>query len=69
MTTMIENGHAKKVPNSEKLKKGKVWYIPHHGMYHKNKPKKICVVFDSSAKFMGISLHDCLYQGPDLTTV
>ena len=67
MTAMLENGHAEKVPNTEKLKKGKVWYIPHHDVYHKDKPEKIRIGFDCSAKFRGISLNDCLYQGPDLT--
>ena len=57
MTTMLESGHAEKV----------VWYIPHHGVYHKDKPEKNRIVFDCSAKFRGISLNDCLYQGPDLT--
>ena len=45
MTTMLENGHAEKVPNTEKPEKGKVWYIPHHGVYHKDKPEKIRIVF------------------------
>ena len=67
MTTMLENGHAEKVPNTEKPKKGKLWYIPHHGVYHKDKPEKFRIVFDCSAKFRGISINDCLYQGPDLT--
>ena len=26
MTTMLENGHAENVPNTEKPEKGKVWY-------------------------------------------
>ena len=67
MTTMLENGHAEKVLNTEKPEKGKAWYIPHHGVYHKDRPKKIRVVFDCSAKFREISLNDCLYQEPDLT--
>ena len=46
---------------------GKVWYIPHHGIYHPRKPHKIRVVFDCSAKHKGTSLNDQLLQGPDLT--
>ena len=38
-----------------------VWYIPHHGVYHKKKSGKIRVVFD------GFSLNQQLLQGPDLT--
>ena len=29
----------------------KCWYLPHHGVYNRNKPSKICVVFDLSAEF------------------
>lgn len=43
-----------------------VWYIPHHGVYHPQKPDKLRVVFDCSAKFCGISLNDTLLTGPDL---
>ena len=25
---------------------GKLWYLPHQGVYNQNKPNKICVVFD-----------------------
>ena len=39
----------------------RVWYIPHHGVYHKKKSGKIRVVFD------GFSLNQQLLQGPDLT--
>ena len=46
---------------------GKTWYIPHHGVYHPNKPQKIRVVFDCSAKYKGISLNDTLLAGPDIT--
>ena len=45
---------------------GKVWYIPHHGVYHPQK-RKIRVVFNCAAKFKGTSLNDKLLQGPDLT--
>ncbi|XP_068238400.1 uncharacterized protein [Palaemon carinicauda] len=48
-------------------KSGHVWYLPHHGVYNQRKPDEIRVVFDSSAKFSGISLNDQLLQGLDLT--
>ena len=44
-----------------------VWYLPHHPVFHPQKPGKIRVVFDCSAKFKGTSLNDQLLQGPDLT--
>ena len=46
---------------------GKIWYIPHHGVYHPKKPEKIRVVFDCSAEFKGETLNKYLLQGPDLT--
>lgn len=69
MNETIEQGHARKVPE-DRLNKddGRVWYIPHHGVYHKKKPDKIRVVFDCSSKYQGQSLNDVLMQGPDLTS-
>jgi len=65
---MIDMGYAEKVPEeSVEADPGKVWYIPHHGVYHPKKPKKIRVVFDCCTKFAGTSLNDQLLQGPDLT--
>ena len=76
----MKNGHAKRVPPDECLlqgssqdsksslsDKGKVWYIPHHGIYHPKKPNKIRVVFDCSAEFKNETLNKHLLQGPDLT--
>ena len=65
---IVEKGYARKVPN-EKLNRndGRVWYLPHHGIYHPKKPNKIRVVFDCSAEYQGTSLNKQLYQGPDLT--
>ena len=65
---IINKGYAEKVPKeSIEVDPGRVWYIPHHGVYHPKKPEKIRVVFDCSAKFAGTSLNDQLLQGPDLT--
>ncbi|KAI2645663.1 Cold shock protein 1 [Labeo rohita] len=68
MEDVISKGYAEKVPERElKRHDGRVWYIPHHGVYHPKK-KKIRVVFDCSASFQGESLNGHLLQGPDLTS-
>ena len=65
---MIAKGHARKVPEDHlEASQGKVWYLPHHGIYHPKKPHKICVVFDCSARCEGTSLNGQLMPGPDLT--
>ena len=46
---------------------GKTWYLPHHGVYHTNKPGKIRMVFDLSAEYKGTCLNKELLPGPDLT--
>ena len=61
---IINRGEAERVPNSE-LKKGECWYLPHHGVFHKQN-NKFRVVFDCSARYQGVSLNDTLLQGPDL---
>ena len=44
------------------------WYIPHHGVYHPNKPAKIRVVYDCSSEFQGRGLlNKKLLSSPDLT--
>ena len=49
--------------------KDKMWYIPHHGVYHPKKPNKIRVVFDCYSEFKGETLNNHLLQGPQgLTT-
>ena len=67
---VIAKGYAQRVP-SESLtpKPGKVWYLPHHGVYHSKKPEKIRIVFDCSAKFQGVSLNDCCFKGQILQTL
>ncbi|XP_068749086.1 uncharacterized protein [Montipora capricornis] len=68
ITDMIGKGYAERVPSeSLKIIPDKIWYIPHHGVYHPKKPKKIRVVFDCSARYGGTSLNDRLLQGPDMT--
>ena len=65
ITQMLVNGYAEKA-EEVKGRDGKTWFIPHHGVYHKDK-NKLRVVFDCSARYQGICLNDYLYQGPDLT--
>ena len=68
MKDMVDKGHAEKVPPEEiSPANGRIWYIPHHGVYHPQKPDKIRVVFDPSLEFKGESLNKHLLQGPDLT--
>ncbi len=67
MKTMLDRKFIEQVPDEELYKKpGKLFFISHHGVYHKMK-QKIRVVFDCSARFDGTSLNDKLMQGPDLT--
>ena len=64
---LLVKGYAKKIPPEQlHAEVGRVWYLPHHGVYHPTK-NKIRVVFDCSSNYQGVSLNDQLLQGPDLT--
>ena len=66
--TLLDKGYASMIPtNHLQTKSGKMWYLPHHAIYHPTKPDKIRVVFDCSASYGGTSLNSQLLQGPDLT--
>ena len=63
MQNLVDNGHAERVTGSdEESNDNSVWYIPHHGVYHPQKPDKIRVVFDCSASFENGSLNSHLLQ-------
>lgn len=67
MSDILSKGYAERVPAEDfGCCDGRVWYIPHHGVYHPQK-RKMRVVFDCAATFQGTSLNDQLVQGPDLT--
>ena len=66
MGKMLDRGHAAPVSPKAEEEQGKVWYLPHFGVYHPKKPGQIRVVFDSSAEFHGTSLNKELLAGPDL---
>ena len=53
--------------STKEAAEGGTWYVPHHGVYQPNKPKKIRVAFDCSAEFNGVSLNKSIMSGPDLT--
>ena len=63
MSEMISKGYAEKVL-PDQIGHFNAWYIPHHGVYNSQK-RKIRVVFDCSAKYLGRSLNDYLLPGPD----
>lgn len=69
MSDMITKGYAEKVPDEDlSCNNGKVWYIPHHGVYHPKK-HKIRVVFDCGASsYQGTALNKQLLQGQDVTS-
>ncbi|CAI5649405.1 unnamed protein product [Oreochromis niloticus] len=68
MSNIITKGYAVKVPEKDLGRDdGKVWYLPHHGVYHPKK-HKLRVVFDCGASYKGTTLNDQLLQGPNLTS-
>lgn len=67
LNDVIAQGYAEVVPQEElDGDEGRIWYLPHHGVYH---PKKntLRVVFDCGTVYQGMSLNSELLQGPDLT--
>ncbi|KAK7929669.1 hypothetical protein WMY93_006064 [Mugilogobius chulae] len=68
MKNIVASNYAERVPEDQVNKSdGRVWYIPHHGVYHPRKGA-LRVVFDCGATFKGVSLNDELLQGPNLTS-
>ena len=65
---LLKKSYAQKL-QADRLERnvGKLWYIPHHGVYHPQKPEKVRVVFDCSCRYKGTSLNNHLLKGPDLT--
>ena len=45
----------------------RVWYLPHHGVYHPTKTNKIRVVIDCSAEYVRRSVNKELMSGADLS--
>ena len=55
MEEIIVKGYARK--SIMTATPGKTWYLPHHEVYHTNKPGKIRVVFNLSAEYKGKCLN------------
>ena len=56
MDDLINKGYTRKV-SRENLDNPNVWYLPHHAVFHPQKPDKARVVFNCSAKFQGTSSY------------
>lgn len=67
MEEYFEKGYARPLTDLEIHNKPEhVWYLPHFGVQHPNKPAKLRIVFDAAAKVGNVSLNSFLLTGPDL---
>ena len=48
MNDLIKNDYASKIENREVDQSSIEWYLPHHPVFHPQKPDKVRVVFDCS---------------------
>ncbi|KAK0144586.1 hypothetical protein N1851_017039 [Merluccius polli] len=62
MDDILQKGYAVQLTEESTCNEGKVWYIPHHAVYHPVK-QKLRVVFDCAAPYQGTSLNDQLFFG------
>ena len=61
MQDMISKGHAE-LQDEKKCQQGKVWYIPHHAVFHPSKPVKLRVVLTSVLSGMVFHTTNLLCQ-------
>lgn len=68
MNSYIDEGHARELQTDEVNISGTVHYLPHHPVFRQDKLTSKCrIVFDASAKTKdGVSLNDCLLEGPNI---
>ena len=63
----VDKGFARRLTEEEACSGSlKTWYLPHHPVFNPNKPGKLRVVKDATAKFHGKGLNQELVTGPDL---
>jgi hypothetical protein len=68
MQDLLRKGYASKTSEEERNRQSNTtWYLPHHPVFHPQKPDKVCVVFDCAAECVGTSLNKELLHGPELT--
>lgn len=67
MKGVIDKGYAEQVPQEQMLCSGRMWYIPHHRVFHPRKAS-LQVLFDCSPMYQETSLNQELLQGPNLTS-
>ena len=65
ITKLLDKGYAEPVPIN-RLESSEVWYLPHHAVVNPRKPGKFRIVYDCAAKFLGESLNDKCFRGPDM---
>ena len=65
MEEILSKGYAK-ISKSTRTN-GRVWYLPHHRVYHPAKPNKVRFIFDCRAEYVGRSIKQYLIAVHDLT--
>ena len=49
---IVSKGHARQMTLEEaEATSLSTWYLPHHAVLNPNKPRKVHIVFDATAKF------------------
>lgn len=63
---IVSKGHVRQMTLEEaEATSLSTWYLPHHAVLNPNKPRKVHIVFDATAKFESVSLNDKPLTGSD----
>lgn len=67
INTYIKEGYPRKMTKEKTINiSDETCHLPHHPVFHPQKPGKVRVVFDAAAKYNCKSLNKKLFFGPDL---